>query len=185
MRDRKRVCPVGLAGGLESRFRRLAQNPKKILGEFISEGMMVLDVGCGPGFFSIEMAGMVGESGKVIAADLQEGMLDKVRKKIDGNGIGRRIVLHKCESERIGVEVKVDFVLAFYMVHEVPDQEVFLREISKILRPDGLLYISEPKFHVRKKEFQALISLAKGLGLVPYKEKKVFMSRTMVFKKIS
>ena len=44
--------------------------------------MTALDVGCGPGFFTLDMARLVGESGQVIAADLQEGMLQIVRDKI-------------------------------------------------------------------------------------------------------
>jgi ubiquinone/menaquinone biosynthesis C-methylase UbiE len=182
MKDRKRVCPVERAGGLDFRLRKLVQNPKKILGEYMSENMVVLDVGCGPGFFSVEIAKMVGENGKVIAADLQEGMLKRLRKKIDGNEIGRRIVLHKCEANRIGVTEEVDFVLAFYMVHEVPDQVLFFKEIKSILRPEGYLFVCEPKFHVKKEEFEETIENVINIGLSPFKEKKIFMSRTMVFK---
>jgi ubiquinone/menaquinone biosynthesis C-methylase UbiE len=74
-RQKNRVCPVSLAGGLDNKIRRWLQNPRKILAPYIQEGMTVLDIGCGPGFFSIEMAQLVGKSGKVFAADLQEGML--------------------------------------------------------------------------------------------------------------
>jgi len=63
--------------------------------------MTVLDVGCGPGFYSVEMADMVGKSGNVIAADLQQGMLEKVEEKIKGTYIENRIKLHKCEKDRI------------------------------------------------------------------------------------
>ncbi len=52
----ERVCPVALSGSLDNSIRRWLQNPKKILSPYIKEGMTVLDVGCGPGFFSIEMA---------------------------------------------------------------------------------------------------------------------------------
>jgi hypothetical protein len=61
---KNRVCPVERAGSLDNRFRRLLQNPRKILGPYIEEGMTVLDLGCGPGFFSIEIAQMVGKSGR-------------------------------------------------------------------------------------------------------------------------
>ena len=79
-----RVCPVERAGSLDSRIRRWGQNPQKILGPYIEKGMTVLDIGCGPGFFSIDMAQMVGKSCRVITSDLQEGMLQKVRDKIKG-----------------------------------------------------------------------------------------------------
>ena len=62
-------------------IRRLLQNPRKILSPFIKEGMTVLDLGCGPGFFSLDMAHMVGSAGRAIAVDLQQGMLIKLREK--------------------------------------------------------------------------------------------------------
>ena len=80
----KRVCPVERAGGLDNKFRRLLQNPRKILGTYAKEGMTALDLGCVPGFFSVEMARMVGESGRVVSTDLQEGMLQKLKDKIQG-----------------------------------------------------------------------------------------------------
>ena len=67
--DNNRVCPVELANSLDSKIRRWIQNPRRILAPYIKEGMTVLDVGCGPGFFSVEMAKMVGNKGKVIAAE--------------------------------------------------------------------------------------------------------------------
>ncbi|MCD4808269.1 MAG: hypothetical protein K8R06_04975 [Methanosarcinales archaeon] len=47
----KHLCPVENAKGLDNIFRKLVQNPKKILKDYAKEGMTVLDVGCGPGFF--------------------------------------------------------------------------------------------------------------------------------------
>ena len=102
-----------MAGGLDNAVRRLLQNPHKILKHHISEGMTVLDLGCYSGFFSLEIAKILLDSGKVIAADLQEGMLEKVIKKIKGTELEQIIEIHKCENTKIGVAEKVDFVLAF------------------------------------------------------------------------
>lgn len=66
-----RVCPVALSGSLDNSIRRWLQNPEKILRPYITEGMTALDVGCGPGFFYIEMAPMVSKTGQGIVADLQ------------------------------------------------------------------------------------------------------------------
>ena len=66
------MCPVEPANSLDSKIRKWLQNPRKILSPYIKEGMTVLDVGCGPGFFSIERATMIGRDGMVITVVLQE-----------------------------------------------------------------------------------------------------------------
>ncbi len=178
-----RVCPVERAGSLDNRIRRWLQNPQKILSPYIEEGMTVLDAGCGPGFFSIDMAQMAGKSGRVIASDLQEGMLGKVRDKIKGTELEERITLHKCEENKIGVSEHVDFVLLFYIVHEVPNKEELFNEIVTILRPKGQVLIVEPPFHVSKSAFEETIRKARDAGLIPVERPKVFLSKTVILKK--
>ncbi len=174
----KRVCPVEYSVGLDNSVRRLLQNPQKILKPYINDGMTVLDLGCGPGFFSIEIAKMLKDSGKVIAADLQEGMLEKVRQKIRMTVLEQRINLHKCKDDSIGVTEAVDFVLVFYMIHEVPNQDNLLSELKSILKPDGKIFIIEPKFHVSKKAFEEMITKTKEIGFEIVERPKVFISRT-------
>ena len=159
--ERNRVCPVALADSLDNKMRRWLQNPHKILSPFIREGMTVLDVGCGPGFFSIELAKMVGSNGKVISADLQDGMLLKLAGKIRGTELEKRIKLVKCEKDRINVSEKIDFGLAFFMVHEIPGKEHFFKELKSILNEKGQILIVEPKFlHVSRKDFELTTKIA-------------------------
>ena len=107
MKEEKiRVCPVELANSLDNKIRRWLQNPQKILSPYIREGMTVLDIGCGPGFFSIEIAKLVGKNGRVFSVDMQEGMLQKIRIKIQGTELEDRIELIKCEQDRINVPEK-------------------------------------------------------------------------------
>ncbi len=178
-----RVCPVERAGILDHRIRRWLQDPQKILRPYIEEGMTVLDIGCGPGFFSIDVAQMVGRSGRVIASDLQEGMLQKLRDKIQGTELEERITLHQCEEDKVGVSVKVDFVLAFYMVHEVPNAKKFFEEIKSILKPNGQVLIVEPPFRVSKTAFEETIGKARDAGLIPVEGPKVLLSKTAILKK--
>jgi ubiquinone/menaquinone biosynthesis C-methylase UbiE len=163
--DRNHVCPVELAGGLDNKIRRWLQNPERILGPYVKEGMKALDLGCGPGFFSPAMATMVGKTGKVFSADLQEGMLQKVCDKIKGTELENRIQLVKCDKDSINVREKVDFILTFYMVHEVPDKPALFKQLRSILNDQGQYLIVEPKlFHVSREEFAATIAVAEKNG---------------------
>jgi ubiquinone/menaquinone biosynthesis C-methylase UbiE len=178
-----RVCPIERAGILDHRTRRWLQDPQKILRPYIEEGMTVLDIGCGPGFFSIDMAQMVGRSGRVIASDLQEGMLQKLRDKIHGTELEERFTLHQCEENKVGVSVNVDFVLAFYMVHEVPNPKKFFEEIKSILKPNGQMLIVEPPFRVSKKAFEETVRKARDAGFKPVEGPKVLLSKTVILEK--
>ena len=175
-----RICPVENAGGLDNPLRKYLQNPKKILKPYIKEGMTVLDMGCGPGFFTLEIAKMLNNSGKVIAVDLQQGMLDKIRQKITGTGLESMIELHHCEETRLGVIEKVDFILAFWMIHEVPDKERLFEEFKTILKPSGQILIVEPKIHVSKPGFEEMSNKLIKPGFEVLSKPKVFFSRSLI-----
>ena len=177
-----RLYPVEKAGTLQSRLRRVIQNPKKILSGYIKEGMVVLDVGCGPGYFTIETAKMVGDYGKVIAADIQQGMLDKLKSSIRENEISKRISFHKCEKDKIGITENVDLVLAFYIVHEVPNQKAFFEEIKTILKCGGILFLVEPNFIVSKEAFGQTVNIAKEIGFIPIDKPRILLSNAIVLK---
>lgn len=178
----RRICPVELAGGLDNSLRKLFQNPVKILSPFIRKGMTVLDLGCGPGFFTVAIAKMLNGAGKVIAADMQEGMLDKIRMKIKGMELDEMIELHKCQEDTVGVKEKVDFVLAFWMIHEVPDFENLFLELKSLLKTDGKILIAEPKFHVSKSSFSLMLDKVKSIGFEVSETPGIFISRAVLLK---
>lgn len=180
--EKNRVCPVGMAGSLDNRVRRWLQDPRKILRPYLKEGMTVLDLGCGPGFFTLEIARMVGRTGRVIAADFQEGMLAKLRAKIQGTELAERIVLHTCAQNTIGWRDQVDFVLAFYVVHEIPTQPELFKELASIVRPDGQVLLVEPPFHVSKSAFRESVRLAQQSGFKAEEGPNVFFGRTAILK---
>ena len=185
MRNRKdRVCPVEMAGSLDTRMRRWIQNPRKILSPYIKEGMTVLDFGCGPGYFTLDMAKMVGNSGRVIAVDLQEGMLQKLRDKIQDTDLEGLIELHLCEADKIGLSEKVDFVLAFYVIHELTNLEAFFKEMAYVVNSGGMILVVEPPFHVSKPAFLKMIKIAGENGFSPQTGPRMFLNKTLVLKMI-
>lgn len=165
--DKPHVCPHQMAFMLDNWFRRLIQNPKKILRDYIRPGDTVMDVGCGPGFFTIDMAKMVGESGKVIAADLQQQMLEKVRKKAVRKKMIPRMEFHTCRPDSIGYNGNVDFILAFYMIHETTNPKKVLGEMRSMLCERGKILIVEPKMHVSRQLFKEMLDEAAEEGLKP------------------
>jgi ubiquinone/menaquinone biosynthesis C-methylase UbiE len=180
-KDKTFVCPHQISWLIDNFLRRIIHNPRKIFAGLVKDGMTVLDIGCGSGTFTIALAQMVGQNGKVIAADLQQDMLDKLKKKITDSN--KNIIrLHKCLEDKIGLNEKVDFVNAFYMLHEVPDQQKFLKEIKSILNPGGKVLVIEPKFHVTKKEFQQTIDTAKSAFYECIEGPRALNSRSIILK---
>lgn len=172
------VCPWWLMYFHPTFLRKWIQPPEKILGAIVNQGQTILDVGCGFGYFSIPMAKMIGDTGRIIAADLQPQMLKGARRRANRAGVAGRITFHQCESERIGYKGRVDGILAFYVVHEVPDKVKFFKELRSILKPGGFLLISEPKSHVSEEAFEKTIVLAKSIGFKLTKSIKIARSRT-------
>jgi ubiquinone/menaquinone biosynthesis C-methylase UbiE len=178
-----RVCPVERSGSLDSSFRSLLQNPHRILEPYVKPGDKVLDFGCGPGFFTLEIAKLTGSSGHVYAADLQQGMLDIVRNKIETAGFRDRIQLHKCDESSINLSHTVDLIFAFYMIHELPDQLMTFREFMTILRPGGKIFIIEPDFHVTRSDFDNMLIRLQSAGFRISERPKVFLSRAVILEK--
>jgi len=162
-----RVCPWYLGYLLANPLRRLIQNPEEILGGHVKESMTVLEVGPGMGFFSLPMAHLAGESGRVVCVDLQERMLKALMKRAERAGLSARILTRLCTGSSLQIEDlagKIDFALAFAVLHEVPDPKQFLREIFESLRKGGILLLSEPKGHVTKEDFEVSRAIAHGIG---------------------
>jgi ubiquinone/menaquinone biosynthesis C-methylase UbiE len=174
------VCPVEFAGSLDNLLRKLIHNPRKILEPYISKNMKVLDLGCGPGYFTTELARLVGDGGRVIAADLQQGMLEKTIRKICGTDLEQRVKIHRCQDDKIGVSENVDFVLLFWMVHEVPDQQRLFGELKSILNPSGRIWIIEPRIHVKERSFKKMITYAESAGFETIERPTVCLSRTVM-----
>jgi 2-polyprenyl-3-methyl-5-hydroxy-6-metoxy-1,4-benzoquinol methylase len=176
------ICPWWLAYTFDNPFRSFFHNPEKMLGSYVSRGMTVLDAGCGMGFFSIGLARLVGDMGCVIAADVQAKILAVMLKRSEKAGVSSIIRPHRNEPENLGVETPVDFILAFWMVHEVPDPKLFFHQVRACLKPNGRILIAEPRFHVSAKRFEETVVIAQESGLKLCERPSIKFSRSVVFK---
>jgi ubiquinone/menaquinone biosynthesis C-methylase UbiE len=183
-----RVCPWWLGYFLASPLRKSIQHPEKILRPYVSDGMIAVDVGSGMGFFSIPLAMLVGPGGKVICVDLQEKMLSSLRKRAQKAGVLERIETRQAEKNSLNLEDKAgtaDFVLAFAVFHEVPDQRNLLNEIYNLMKEEGKLLLSEPKGHVTESEFADTKSIAQTLGFKIVATPEIRREHTAVLVKTS
>jgi ubiquinone/menaquinone biosynthesis C-methylase UbiE len=177
------VCPWWFCWSFDNVFRKMVHNPYRILSSCIRKGDTVVDVGCGMGYFSIPMAFMVGQQGKVVAVDLQKKVLEKLRTRAEKGGVIDRIITIPASQTSLEVQTKADFVLTFWMVHEVPDRKRFLSEINGLLKKEGKLLIVEPRIHVSKKSFQETLAIAEQSGFRKLTSPKIFVSYACLLEK--
>lgn len=166
-------------------IRRLHQRPRKFLGDLVKPGMTAADIGCGLGFYTVEMARMVGEEGRVAAVDFQPEMLGFTERKVRKAGVSERVEIVQCMQDDIAVTGRFDFVLSMWVSHEVPDRERFFGQILGILKPGGKFLLAEPKFHVGEELYTAICEDAKGVGLRKIFEPWVGGSRATLFSALS
>jgi SAM-dependent methyltransferase len=149
-------------------LRRFQYDPATLLASHVREGMTVLEPGPGMGFFTLELARKVGGAGRVIVLDIQQRMLDGLRRRAARARLLGRIEARLTRPDTLGIEDlagTIDFVLAYYMVHEVPSAAVFFAEVAQALRPGGTALLAEPAGHVGMAEFEAELQAAAAAGL--------------------
>ncbi len=175
------------AAHLDTRLRRFIYRPDRLAERYVKTANRVLDFGCGPGFFTREFAKRVGDTGTVIAADLQEEMLQFLRERLGTEGLMPRIKTHRCEPDSLGLfpdrNGTIDVAFAIFVVHEVPDPAKLFREIAALLVPGGLFFYSEPPFIVSGREFQENLAWAEEAGLRLVETRFFFVNRAAVLRK--
>src|SRR5262249_4280714 len=128
-----RVCPWWFGYFLLGPIRRLRQDPSSILAPYVREAMTVLEPGSGMGFFTLELARRVGRTGRVIAMDVQPKMIERLKRRAANANLADRIDTRVTRAESMqleGLDSCVDFILAFAVVHEMPDAAGFFTEAA-------------------------------------------------------
>jgi ubiquinone/menaquinone biosynthesis C-methylase UbiE len=149
VRRRPYPTPHQFAGVLDHPLRLRYRNPADLLALFgILPGMTVLDVGCGTGLFTEEMARLVGSQGSVLAVDIQKPMVEATRARLEESGLLARCHVHHAGVYDLPIESQsIDVAVAVATLGEVPDRLHALLEIARVLKPGGRLAISEELPH--------------------------------------
>ncbi|MDH4197221.1 MAG: methyltransferase domain-containing protein [Candidatus Aminicenantes bacterium] len=174
---RRHVCPRWFCFTFDNAFRKLIHRPARLIFPYIKPGGTALDIGAGIGYFTIPMARAVGSSGRVIAADVQSAMLSAIERRARRAGLSGRVRTHLSEPDSLGIIEAVDFALAFWVIHEVPEPAKLLGEICAALRPGGFFLLVEPRLHVSLAQFEELIAAARAAGFSLRDRPKVALSR--------
>jgi len=129
----------------DNSIRRLFDSPQRLVEPYVTNGQVVADLGCGPGFHTLALAELVGPEGRVYAVDSDEKAIRAVEKKADKRGY-QNIEAHTssaCDLSFIE-DGSVDFVLANGLLCSMAPQhhESAVNEIRRILKPKGLSYLS-------------------------------------------
>jgi SAM-dependent methyltransferase len=153
------VCPWWVGYFLASPLRHLVHNPSTILRSFVSEGMTVVEPGPGMGFFTMELARLVGRSGRIIAIDVQPKMLVELKRRAGKAGLLDRIDVRRGTGDCMGLDDlkgQVDFVLA----------------------------LAEPRFGVSEQEFASILQMAKQSGFHLNSQPAIRWTRSAVLVKV-
>jgi ubiquinone/menaquinone biosynthesis C-methylase UbiE len=164
--EKQHVCPWWLGYTFIIPFRKFQHNPEKILGSHIKPGMTVMDYGSAMGYFSIPLAQKVGNNGIVYCVDIQEKMLENLQKraiKYNVSSVIKPLLLGK-NYKVTELREKLDFVLLFMVVHEVPDKAGLFKDVFSMLKEKGKVLFFEPKGHVKSTDFEMSLQMAQYAG---------------------
>ena len=139
----KGVFPHKFAFTLLLPIRNIFLSPERLIERLeLKEDFLVLEIGPGPGYFSIKVAQKL-TKGKLVLADIQQEMLDYAKKRIDKKGLDN-IEYKLCDGERLDFENEsFDRVFMVTVIGEVTKKEKYIRELERILKKEGVLSISE------------------------------------------
>jgi SAM-dependent methyltransferase len=161
-----RVCRWWMAHFFDNPLRRMIHPADKILGPYVARGMNVLDFGCGFGHYSLRMGRLTGETGQVVATDIQQKMLDKTMARARKSGLDGIIRPLLCNGRGAGESLKLNFALASNSLRETPNPAELLAELFGLLEPGDRFLLMEPAFHLNAEDFEAEVTLAREAGFV-------------------
>jgi cyclopropane fatty-acyl-phospholipid synthase-like methyltransferase len=160
-------CPWWVQYWLISPLRRLVEPAAKLVGPYVEPGMTVLDVGCGFGYVSLPLAHMVGLEGRVLCVDVEPRAIARLERRAQRAGLAERIQARPCNPRDLGLADfagQVDLVTVIHTLHELEDLPGFLAQVRTLLTANGRLLVVEPRGHVTKEQFAAMMDCCRQAG---------------------
>lgn len=157
-----KVFPARNARSLLSPFRRLVQSPTKFADRLgVSPDDRVLEIGCGPGYFSPALAARVPD-GQLVMVDLQHEMLQLARSRVGSDAVAVAVQLDAMSLPLRSASF--DAVVVILVLGEVPDRARCLSEIRRVLRAGGVALFAETRRDSDFIRFEALRGLLESHG---------------------
>jgi ubiquinone/menaquinone biosynthesis C-methylase UbiE len=181
-------APAFIGRLLDSGYRRRVQPPEQLIERSgIKKGMHVLDLGCGSGAFTLFIARTVNEKGKVYALDIQADMLKQLENKLsrpENRDIKNFKLIEGNAYELPFDDSSLDLVNMVTVLQEIPDRNKALHEVNRVLKPGGILAVTElfpdPDYPWKS----TTIKLGEGAGFVMDKVSGDFFNYTVRFRKL-
>jgi ubiquinone/menaquinone biosynthesis C-methylase UbiE len=159
-----RTCPWWLTWTFDNPLRRLFHDPHKILEPYVVPGSRVADIGCGMGSFTVELARIVGPGGNVQAVDMQPQQLRVAERRCRRAGVADWVRFVEATAGSLELAGPIEFLLAFWMVHEVAARAGFFDQLRAVTEPGARVLVAEPMFHVSREDVEAELKLATAHG---------------------
>jgi ubiquinone/menaquinone biosynthesis C-methylase UbiE len=156
---------------IENPLRRRFLSPRKSLDRIgVAQGMTVLELGPGPGFLTVEASRRTGSSGRLCSLDIAPAMISRVRGKITGeaaDNVSLAVGNGECLPFK---DVSFDLAYLVTVIGEIPDQDRAFQELHRVLRPGGILSVSEflpdPDYPLKR----TITRKALAVGFEPYQQ---------------
>ena len=167
------------AAWLDRPEREAEEAPSKAIAALgIADGAVVADVGAGSGYYTVRLARVVGAAGRVVATDLQPGMLDILRRKVSSEGLTNVTLVQGRADDPVLPAATFDLILMVDVYHELSAPQVFVRRLKDALKPDGRLVLIEfrredPRVPIREEHKMSVEQVREELGADGFRIERV------------
>jgi tRNA A58 N-methylase Trm61 len=166
--------------------RKLWEHPRKVLEPWVREGDTVFELGPAMGYFTLDLARLVGPGGRVICSEVQPRMLETLEYRLSQANLRETVDTRlgrpddPCIDDLTGA---LDFAFLHHVIHEVTDPAQIIGRVSAALAPRGKVYLAEPSGHVSQGQFLKEVRMARETGLQVIDRPRIWRQMTVVLEK--